>query len=163
MATHRPPSDITQRIPVDWIATSRGETQRRNPEAIRLTQRTEGVIRMRVTPLNWQLWLLGGDEGWCRPRPARSQPDPLGKPQCRSWGWLWTPGRGGGGAGCVSRGGSERCLLHPHSGCSRRSLHGYWGHRQLSLSLRAQHPASVINITFQNLFILIKLLLILDL
>lgn len=55
MAAHRPPSDIAQRIPVDWIATSRGETQRYNPEAIRLTQRTEGVIRTRVTHLNWGL------------------------------------------------------------------------------------------------------------
>lgn len=84
--------------------------QRCNPEAIRFTQRTEGVIRTRVTHLNWELWLPGGDKGWCRPWPAQSQPDPPGKPECRSWGWSQTPGRGGGGAGGVSRGGPEGCL-----------------------------------------------------
>ena len=46
--------------------------QRCNPEAIRFTQRTEGVIRTRVTHLNWELWLPGGDKGWCHPWPAVS-------------------------------------------------------------------------------------------
>ena len=137
--------------------------QRCNPEAIRFTQRTEGVIRTRVTHLNWELWLPGGDKGWCHPWPAVSAGSSwkarvqimrlIADPWQRRWGcWRCEPGWSWGVP-----------PLRPHSDWSRQSLHGCWGHWQLSLSLPAQHPASLINITFQNLFILIKLLLILDL